>query len=660
MISSNMNKLLLGISLVLSLFILSSLVSAIGFSTSVSPQIAVLNTPLNEMNVSSCGDLSIPNTLYILTQDLSSSETCFYVAAENVSLNGNGFTINGEGTKGEYGVYAADLSDVKISNLVISNFDYAIYFDDVKDSMISSITVSNTADTFSGIKIRASNDIELTGNTINKSKEGILVTTSQNSIISDNTFINVKSAIKFLTSSENNITSNIISSSIYGIYLSSSQQNSLISNVISSSNYGMYFENSRENRIDSSDISSSSRSDVFLTEGSDNNVFLSSQQENEDVEDASKLFRKWRFDALVSDSNGNPLKDAHISLWNTDDNLQFSLLTNTEGEIPIQEIISYIDNSRRVIDYNNFKIEVKKGGFSTYSSTFSINEDLNLLIVLDNSTSLPDPIIITNIFIMPSLPIVNNGSSQNISLDFDSNVFPLQLDFKLFKKTGSIDSIIDTSQSATLINKSSLPVIYQLPANLQNGSYSINLTFSDQLNNTKTLTLGFIEVETVFSNDSNGETPGQNNTEPPAPESSTSSGGGGGGGTSTFTLRDLNTSQRASSISNISISSSNNQSSSPVGNISTNNQTTGTAAPITGGFIGTLGDKKLPIILILIAIIIIIYLVIEARKSENMNEITEKTEAKTTTETKKTKDASSNNKKEVKETKVTKEEVTEE
>jgi len=69
--------------------------------------------------------------------DISTSGTCFTIAANNITLDGNGYTITGPALSGFYGVYAQGYSGLTIKNLKIVDFERGIM---IVDSWYDKIT----------------------------------------------------------------------------------------------------------------------------------------------------------------------------------------------------------------------------------------------------------------------------------------------------------------------------------------------------------------------------------------------------------------------------------------------------------------------------------------------------------------------------------------
>ncbi|MEM3167501.1 MAG: right-handed parallel beta-helix repeat-containing protein, partial [Candidatus Anstonellales archaeon] len=71
----------------------------------------------------SCSNLTSPGTTYTLIRNITNwtSGTCFYISAENVTLNGAGYTIVGDNITGSHGI-SINASNVVVANITIYNF----------------------------------------------------------------------------------------------------------------------------------------------------------------------------------------------------------------------------------------------------------------------------------------------------------------------------------------------------------------------------------------------------------------------------------------------------------------------------------------------------------------------------------------------------------
>ena len=87
---------------------------------------------------------------------------------------------------------------------------------------------------------------------------------------------------------------------------------------------------------------------------------------------------------------------------------------------------------------------------------------------------------VTNITTSPASPITNNQSEQNVSVNFTSSEFPINVTFILYNSTGSVIVV----QGPTQVNSSSdLPINFTIPANLSIGNYTLNMTVNDSNGN---------------------------------------------------------------------------------------------------------------------------------------------------------------------------------
>jgi len=229
--------------------------------------LAVPPTPL-----SSCGTISSPGK-YILTQNVSSSGTCFTIAANNVTLDCQGYTINhtgnqpgiqaqyynfttikdcnviGDKSSGNVGLFINSTINVSVFNNNISSHYYGI---DIRNS--SFITISQNSirnNIVHGFFAAFSNSITLINNSITSSSNGVVTSFTNYTLISNNIISNNSDKGIDLESSYN---STIINNSIYtnskGAYLYASNNNSIVFNNFTSNNYGVYLEfGSKNNQI---------------------------------------------------------------------------------------------------------------------------------------------------------------------------------------------------------------------------------------------------------------------------------------------------------------------------------------------------------------------------------------------------------------------------
>lgn len=283
------------------------MVSVLGFMGRLRPFLIVLPVLLilaggvNALELNSCQNLTSENTTYVLTQSVNSSATCFTILANNVTIDGNGFTINysqsvvgyainnsggynytkvkdlkifqGGPNASAYGIYASGMYNGEVTNNTITTFGTSgrgVYFTRSVSNNISGNNITTSADHGYGIYLESySNSNTVYGNTITTSGgtsgKGIyLYSSSSLNNISGNAIltsgasgsygIDASSASDSNTFFGNTITTS--NSGAHSIYLNSNL-NSLYSNTITTSNsgaYGIFFSAGGSHTISSNTI----------------------------------------------------------------------------------------------------------------------------------------------------------------------------------------------------------------------------------------------------------------------------------------------------------------------------------------------------------------------------------------------------------------------
>jgi len=99
-----------------------------------------------------CGDLNTTGAVYTMNQSINSSGTCINVVANNITIDGNGFSITGDGTS--YGINFSATSllsspNTILENVSINNFSSDVFGNGIKTSDIGSnagqINIFNSA-----------------------------------------------------------------------------------------------------------------------------------------------------------------------------------------------------------------------------------------------------------------------------------------------------------------------------------------------------------------------------------------------------------------------------------------------------------------------------------------------------------------------------------
>ncbi len=203
--------------------------------------------------LSACGPLNTPG-VYTLTQDVSSTSTCFTVGAAGVILNCAGYFIN-YSTDGSSGnaFYSSGFSDATIKNCRIyegsslTMSSHAVYFINTQNGLIESNNIITLGNSSSGILLNSgsnyaviiSNNVTTLGDTA-----AIRLITSSDSILSNNhatTTATEASGIQLQSNSNRNFVNNNTvrteGSKSYGIFLRlTPNATMLLNNDLSASN----------------------------------------------------------------------------------------------------------------------------------------------------------------------------------------------------------------------------------------------------------------------------------------------------------------------------------------------------------------------------------------------------------------------------------------
>jgi parallel beta-helix repeat protein len=204
----------------------------------------IYNTSLTD-----CRTIDASDT-YILVNNVSSSGTCFTIAANDVTLDCQGYMINGTDAALSNGIdNTGGFDNITIKNCVIKDFDRGIYFINAENGTLANNSAySNNR----GIAFESSSNNILANNNVSSNANfGILLDSSSNgNTVTSNTANSIEWGIYISASSNGNtITNNNANSNTYdGIYLFSSSSNNLTNNTANSnSQYGIALESSSNN-----------------------------------------------------------------------------------------------------------------------------------------------------------------------------------------------------------------------------------------------------------------------------------------------------------------------------------------------------------------------------------------------------------------------------
>jgi len=212
-------------------------------------------------NVSSCG--SIDGTgQYYLTQNITSGGTCITINNNNIMFDCQGYTIDGDDSGYDHGVYDYGYDNITIKNCIVTDFANGICFAYGADNgaIVNNTLNSNTND---GIyAYQNSNNVAIINNTaISNSGNGISIDYNDN----------------------NTLMGNLVSLSTFnGVLIDGSTNNTLANNNVSSNTLIgiiLFGPNANGNIIINNTANSNTRG-IWLTTNSNNNIFTNNTAQN--------------------------------------------------------------------------------------------------------------------------------------------------------------------------------------------------------------------------------------------------------------------------------------------------------------------------------------------------------------------------------------------
>ncbi|HEU04669.1 MAG TPA: hypothetical protein ENH95_06115 [Nitrosopumilus sp.] len=311
-----------------------------------------------DISLSQCGTLAIPGETYVLNYDLISSQVCFKIVADGITLDGNGHTITSLTTLGQVeniGVDVSGTTGVTVKNMKILDFRTGIAVTASDTSLINNfITNAET-----GIHISNSCVATLTSNTVNSGTDGIVITSSSGVTINWN------------TANDN---------SDDGINISNSHGTVLTGNTAGisegQSNRGISINGSNDNFLIENTVSGN---EAILLSGSSGNTLIKNTVES-CTNCIAGIMMLGSNENIISKNNVDSTHLWGIKLLNSNDNsITGNEISNHKNEIASNAVALQIMNS----DNNTFNYNT----ISNNDSPFEITESTNNKIYNNNFIS---------------------------------------------------------------------------------------------------------------------------------------------------------------------------------------------------------------------------------------------------------------------------------
>lgn len=413
---------------------------------------------VSAINIDNCSLLDTAGEIYNLTQDIddSSNTTCVNVTADNVTLDCNGYKIDGVYSSSTYGVYAFGRDNVTVKNCNVTDWWYGVYLNLTSDSVISN-------DNFTG------------------NNDGIEMINSWYNSISDSYMDNVNENIYLSNSSHNLIMGNSIKGSDIGTsFYSNSHTNTVLRNVFESfNNYAVYLYQSPGNLFRDSNITSTSNH-VYHFTSADTTFLNVSLDGSKLVTDAGAVHVKWYLDVRVLDEDDSPLNQANVTGEDKDNVTVFSELTGASGYIERQNITEFHKNFTGLFSHNNYTINAT---FLSVSNQTSVNVTGNEVVtVYLTGIPLPSVQIKTYTFGLVEKYVFNPGDVVRV------RAWVTYTDGREYLSNSTV--LIKNNLGSTVVNKELMTNVseiangylyeynYTLPGNAE-GLWPINVTATD-------------------------------------------------------------------------------------------------------------------------------------------------------------------------------------
>jgi len=128
---------------------------------------------------------------------------------------------------------------------------------------------------------------------------------------------------------------------------------------------------------------------VNMDAGTSNFINISYRDSNTES-GSGTLNRKWYFSTEVNNSAGN-LENAQVNIYDKDGNLEFSELTDSDGNIPRKEVIEYVNTGGSKAYNTPHTINVSKATYTTNTTEYNLTEDTNIFhyVTLELSNTAP-------------------------------------------------------------------------------------------------------------------------------------------------------------------------------------------------------------------------------------------------------------------------------
>jgi parallel beta-helix repeat protein len=245
------------------------------------------------------------------------SGDCLIIKADNVTIDGAGYTIDGDDSGEDYGINVTSVVNLTIYDVIVNDFYQGVYLDNVNDSVLRSINSDsnvNPGEPPDGYGFGLSKSFNVT--------------------------------IQDFTSVDNTYSMSISGGSV-----------ELVDGNVSDCDYG----------------------DIILYSGALVNLTNISYSVAGPITiaDSGSAYFKWHYYAYVNDTAGNAVNGAEVVAYNTTGDLVENFTTGADGWVR-ESLIDYFYDSA-VAYYSNYSLNASASGYVMDSHTFNVTSEENKL-----------------------------------------------------------------------------------------------------------------------------------------------------------------------------------------------------------------------------------------------------------------------------------------
>ncbi|GAB3032196.1 hypothetical protein GCM10025298_21300 [Natronobiforma cellulositropha] len=255
--------------------------------------------------VDDCRDLDAPG-VYELTEPIGGSETCLEITADDVTLDGAGYSVGGRERPGadQHGVRAVNVSNATVRDLLVGGWGVrdegrleqaaGVSFENVTGGVIEDVrAIQNeqgvslvdsrsvvvreidTADNFAGVALWHSSentvtDVEATGNV-----DGVWLWRSERNAFGSVAISDAYYGVATVRSDGNRFVDTTVTDATHGHFLLSADANAVVNTTITDADRGVVFDGSSHNLLTESTVSGGETAVVLRAESNANAVTAS-------------------------------------------------------------------------------------------------------------------------------------------------------------------------------------------------------------------------------------------------------------------------------------------------------------------------------------------------------------------------------------------------